>query len=300
MLFFALTFSFLSFCNAITLSCIYGLYLDITYYCIATVVDDKINQGVTKITGIHLSGKTNDDVQAIIFRDQNLDYVPKNITKFFKNNINFQIIGTSLKEISKFDLQQFPDLTYCGIRYNYLETIDGDLFSFTPKLVFIRIEGNRITNVGPNFLINLKYLQSIDFSRNQCLNYDSVNDTPDKIANLIRSLHHMCPPTADMVEKIVVSGPKLEAKILEKIFKKVWPEIGKLNSKVKIDRAKIKGLAYQVLKMKPEINELTSNVDKNQKNIEELINRVVELEKNIPDTNSTTWGPDETTNIPKI
>lgn len=83
----------------------------------------------------------------------------KTFFAFFNNIQGFRILNVNLKAISKFDLQEFSKLEQFISNENPIETIDGDLFSFTPKINYIQFRQNKITNVGPNLLSSLKDLR---------------------------------------------------------------------------------------------------------------------------------------------
>jgi hypothetical protein len=135
--------------------------------------------------------------------------------------------------------------------FNSIETVDGDLLLFTPEVEFLRLSHNKITNFGPNLLDNLINLSYMDLGENLCISQTAT--TPTEILNLIRSLAHLCPPTAQMIERIIVSGDKfvevteniednqsktqrLENRVL--YLERIIMEIDALN-KVKDDRLRI-------------------------------------------------------------
>jgi hypothetical protein len=215
MLFFAVILLFVGLCNGIILDCTYetesGSTLGCIYYCEAKLIRFNDGQSVIGVSQNHLSGKSDSDVKLIKFNNQTLDFIPQNISKFFKNIQSVDVISSSLKVVLKDDLQQFPELRFISFYDNLLETLDGDLFTYNPKLQFVSFHKNKITNVGPNLLRSLKSLSQVHFNSNVCISQHAFN--PSAILDLTRNLFIKCPPTVQMIEKIIVDGPKLQSKV---------------------------------------------------------------------------------------
>jgi hypothetical protein len=225
MLFYAITFLLLGFSNAMFLDCVYreefwsgnrNVYICDVKVVIRYNAEDRI---VTGVSMNHLSGKGNNDVTAIRFQNQQLDFIPQSINSYFNNIIGLRIESTTLKTITKFDLQQFPGLIYLYTYDNKFEAIEGDLFTFTPKVEDVRFGGSQITNVGTNLVHHLKNLRFLDFDRNVCISQWA--GTPNGINEIVRSLGQLCPPTAAMIERSVINGDKLDERMDEKIAVKV-------------------------------------------------------------------------------
>jgi hypothetical protein len=218
MLFFTLTLLFFGICNGIFLDCTYRAEswptLGSIYYCDAKLIRFNDGRSVTGVSQNHLSGKSDSDVKVINFNNQPIDLIPQNISKFFKNIQGLSVWSTSIKSVSKNDLQQFPELRLVDFYDNLLETLDGDLFTYNPKLEFVRFHKNKITNVGLNLLTSLKSLSYVDFNFNVCIT--QYTSTQSEIPDLIRNLAIKCPPTVAMIEKIIGEKiQKLEARLAE-------------------------------------------------------------------------------------
>jgi hypothetical protein len=215
MLFFTITLLFFGLCDGIILDCTYKTAywdsLGTIYYCDAKLIRFNDGQSVTGVSRNHLSGKSDSDVKGIKFYNQPMDSIPQNLSKFFKNVEGLLVWSASLKAVSKDDLQQFPELRYFGFYDNLLETLDGELFTYNPKLQWVDFEKNKITNVGPNLLRSLRSLTNVHFNSNVCI--DQQAKSPSAILDLIRNLAIKCPPTVAMIEKIIVDGPKLQSKV---------------------------------------------------------------------------------------
>lgn len=259
MLFLSTTFSLLGLCYGIILDCNFKTHdwnnLGNIYLCDAKVIQFTESRTVIGVSQSHLSEKTNDDVTGVRFNDQQLDFVPRNITGQLQNIRALEIGFTALKVITKFDLKQFPDLVNFYLVSNPLEALDGDLFEFTPNLQYLSFYGNKITNVGPNLLCNLKSLIYVTFNGNLCTNMTALN--PNEILDLSRRLAYVCPPSAEMIERIVVNGEKLETKLEENFAEKVESVIEELNENVEESERKLKELETQV----EELDEIIMEMD---------------------------------------
>jgi hypothetical protein len=278
MLFFAITVVFFGLCNGITLDCTFKQenYEQVgnTYICDARVTGGTGNINVTSITGGHWSGRNNNDVKGIQFNNQNLNFIPRGITSFFGNINTVRFLTTPVRGISKFDLQQFgSSLKHFVLYNNGLEAVDGDLFSLTRYIQFVSFGNNKITNVGPNIFGPLVgSLSELDFSNNLCVNW-RVNNV-NGVTDVKRRLNHACPPTADMIERIVVDGSKLANKVDERFDTR-------FNSKFNPSfdtRFETKFDDKFSVKIQPVTEEVSENFEYHQSRIRRLEVRVAELE----------------------
>jgi len=186
------------------------------YTCTATVNQYDDGRQVSGVSQNHMAGRNDSDVQAVWLYGQTLlNFIPEDIDRFFENLQGFAIERTSLKYVAKEDLHQFPKLETLQIRWNQLETLDGDLFIYNPSLRWFIFESNKLTNIGPNILSNLPNLTNAYFQSNLCIN--SYATSTSGIEDLKRSLAHQCPPSAEMLERFILSGETFETRVKEKI-----------------------------------------------------------------------------------
>lgn len=144
-----------------------------------------------KITGNHLQGMSDEDVEGFLMRSQELFQIPEGFGTFFPNLKGFYIRDSKVKTISKHDLQ-FQSLLYFYLAFNELEILDGDLFEFTPKLQDLYLQSNLIRHVGPNLLSSLDYLREAWFGSNQCIHRNAYNR--QEVLELMTELVELCPP----------------------------------------------------------------------------------------------------------
>lgn len=104
----------------------------------------KQNTVITSIKGAHLPGKTNSDVQAIIFMSKTAHFVPKGLNEFFPNLIAMKIVDCGLKSISREDLEGLENLSMMFLNNNELMSLPNDLFAKMPKLQMISMRANKL------------------------------------------------------------------------------------------------------------------------------------------------------------
>jgi Leucine-rich repeat (LRR) protein len=256
MLVFAATFLFFGLCNGIILECEYNTtdwnHLGNVYYCYAKVGQLNTGHAVTGVSGNHASGKTNDDVKAIYIVNQPLDFIPRDVNKYFKNIQGLLMRETKVKFISKFDLQQFPELRSFYINGNPIEAVDGDLFSFTKKLSYVDLGSNKITSVGANLFSDLKDLRALYFYGNSCLS-GYAHDNPTAALELSKRIVQACPLlTAEMVERTVNN---LQSKI-EPAAAKTNENAAKTNVNIAKTNKNVQDLQIQMRRLQVRLAEL--------------------------------------------
>jgi Leucine rich repeat len=255
MLVFAATFLFFGLCNGITLECKYDTgswaHLGNVYICYAKVGQLNTGHAVTGVSGSHASGKTNDDVKAIRIEHQALDFIPRDVNKYFKNIQGLFMLYTKVKFISKFDLQQFPELRFFYINNNLIEFLDDDLFAYTTNLRLVALDSNKITSVGANLFSGLKDLRTLWFLSNPCLS-EYVYDNPTAALNLSKRVVQACPVTAVMVERTVNN---LQS-IIEPAIAKTNANVAKTNENAAKTNVNVQDLQTQMRRLQVRLAEL--------------------------------------------
>lgn len=166
--------------------------LGAVYHCRPTVVETESENTLQDVSGKHLSGYSNDDVQYIFVEGQNLEIIPKNIENFFPNLLGIEWYNSNLMTVSADDLKPFPQLKVFSVYINHLLTVDGDLFQFTPNLRWISFYDNNIQHVGPDLLTQLVDLGYADFRSNVCIS--KLANTAQLLSDLNAQLISKCPP----------------------------------------------------------------------------------------------------------
>lgn len=160
------------------------------YRCSARVIQ---TDGPLQITGQHLQGRSDQDVEVFLVSFQELPQIPEGIESFFPNLIGFQIYMSRLRTVSKHVLK-YPSLRTLRLSHNNLVTLDSDLFAYTSKLENIDFDSNSLQHIGRNLLTGVDKLTHADFSINPCIKRTAINR--QQVLLLSAQLPISCPPAA--------------------------------------------------------------------------------------------------------
>lgn len=185
--------------GCIKVECNYGRD-DYSDYCckvqnsiFVTLKDDR---EITEVSGDHREGKTNDDVDCFYANGGTVNFVPLNITKFFKNVKVLDMYSTTLQEITKEDLRQFGDkLTVLHLGITRVKALESNLFQFNKNLVKIYLHGNKIEKIESGAFKGLEKLGTLTFEGNPCTTIERDEDAHDnhqKAQELIKRLENEC------------------------------------------------------------------------------------------------------------
>lgn len=173
-------------------------------------VNDRMLESVT---GTHQPGLTHSDVDGltIIDHDQNqINYIPENITDIFPKLTSLTFGFTRISRISPDDLMQFDGLKMFSSIYNPIKSLPRDLFKHNPDLEAIYFYGadgtltptedNSLSEIERGLLSNLDQLTTVVFSRHYCIQEPQFAYTRSQVIELNEKLPIMCPHPADRTE----------------------------------------------------------------------------------------------------
>jgi hypothetical protein len=163
------------------------------YTCTPEIYDDPLIPYEIYIKGNHEPDKKLlSDVRALaIYNQHELREIPKGLGIFFTYLLILKIYNSRIHTISAKDLQQFPRLTILWIEFTLIQTLDGNLFSYTPNIMWIQFRDNFIRHVGENLLTGFSYLGATVYFDEFCIKYSA--ETPEQIKELNRMLSEKCP-----------------------------------------------------------------------------------------------------------
>lgn len=192
--------------NAIALDCSYvnvpHSIVGSLYTCAARVLFDTEHiDDVLVVYGAHQGGNTNDDVHGLAINSQNMPFFPRNVESFFPNLKAFNFYNNSISNVSNNHLIPFPKLEFLDLQENFIDSLDGNLFTGLTSLKFISFNFNEVKHIGHD--INLPDTGSISFESNPCINQTAI--TPAEIVTLKHSLLVNCPPTISQIEDALES-----------------------------------------------------------------------------------------------
>lgn len=144
------------------------------------------------------NGKISNDtrVNGVMIVHQIVNYMPKFSDLLAQRLEYLQVSNCHLKDISKQDLQQFPQLKYLRLPNNDLKRLDRDLFEFNPQLESVAFSGNEnLKFVAENFLDSLTKLRFADFTCVRCVCFTA--STPELLKNFNEMLKIHCRDESD-------------------------------------------------------------------------------------------------------
>lgn len=269
----------LSSSNAVTFQCRFAyseyLPLGLNYSCEATVIDTGDPEYLFEVTGDHLEGRSNEDVEFLEVLFQDILYrMPYGITKFFPNLLGMEWFSGTLKSLEVYDLQPFYGLTVLSFAQNNLYSLDGDLFRYTPSLQLISFSENRLEHVGFDLFTKLSNLTFANFRYNPCIHFQA--DTPELILQLNEMLPLNCPPLDPPVTEPTTPDPgDCPVGCLDRISyleKTIYVETTDLRNEI-AELRKLNNVQGETI-----IN-LTENVEELQGELNEQRVRLTELER---------------------
>lgn len=172
-------------CNthAMIIYCDYGTMswngIEDIYECSVTAISAE--KEVTDIRGDHKGHNSNYDVEGLYVGNIHLTHIPKGIGRFFPSLRGIYLKNSGLQKISADDFKPFPYLTRFDSWNNKLESLDGNIFKYTPEMKWITFNNNSIIHVGENLLTNLaklwdpsnKEAKKVDFRSNPCIDFEA-------------------------------------------------------------------------------------------------------------------------------
>lgn len=163
-------------------------YLCVTQSVKLSSTDDRI---ITKVTGIHLQGKTNEDVDGFLTTFKTFKFFPQNLQETFKKATIICVAYAELPSITKDDLRQFGmQLAKLELHGNDLQVINADLFEFNQNLKDIDLSFNYIKVVGRGAFDGLNLLSDLYFFENPCYSGDAHK--PRDLKKLINKIEKHC------------------------------------------------------------------------------------------------------------
>jgi hypothetical protein len=153
---------------------------------------------VKSAVGKHERGKYNNDVEAITFRNTNVSYLPRNITKIFPNVKQLSVYNCGLLLLTREDLMGLENLEVLVICGNRLQSLPSDLFVGMQKLRKISFYSNRLEYMSSEILQPiLGQLQSANFQMNTKIGavYDPENpNSVESLQKLMEIIDRNCLP----------------------------------------------------------------------------------------------------------
>lgn len=198
------------------------------------LLDDRDEMNLMKITGSHLTGKTNKDVLGVKFLNQAVTRFPRGIENFFPNLEAIWCEVGELTAVTKDDFAPFPMLKQVHFYGHKIKVLNSDLFASNPNIMHVSFAGNPLRSIGSTTFTRLRELKSLYLAGANCIDKAAVNDRPG-VENILALLSAKCPPSFQMIQKDFLESFDFEKKIddqfTEKVSSLLW-KIFELEKKV--------------------------------------------------------------------
>lgn len=192
------------------------------YTCTAKVIFVGDPRVVTDVSHNHAAGKNHGDVQAVILRNRDMKFVPRDLHKFFPNLRSIDMYNSGVEEISREDLKNLTRLTEMNMRGNFIQVLRNDLFLDNTELQSLNFISNPMRHIDYKVFDPLKQLTSLHFELAVCLSQGFANNRAN-VELLIFRLFVNCPPTFEMTERRILEGTELRTATDKMIFTRVNP-----------------------------------------------------------------------------
>ena len=142
-------------------------YVGKVYYCDVTSLDNSLNNmTIDGYTGVHVAGRTDNDVRGIWIHNTNTKYIPSNLGLLSYLTV-FLVQNSNLIEIKAENFLGMQELEYLSLEDNKLTTLASDTFSTLTKLKHLSLSFNEIEVIPSNLFSNNLNLEEIDLTYNQ-------------------------------------------------------------------------------------------------------------------------------------
>lgn len=139
---------------------------------------------MSSVHGQHVTSYSNENVKSFTTNDKSLNFLSKDIGKYFPKIYYFDIDNPNLQVLSKYDLQFFENTRVLILKRSKIEVIDSDLFDFTPKIHTLVLSNNLIKSVGHGAFDKMPNLSTLKFENNPCYSTIASNDRSAVLKNI--------------------------------------------------------------------------------------------------------------------
>ena len=121
----------------------YFLYVGNVYLCYVTSLDNSLNNmTIDGFAGVHMAGRTDNNVKGIYIHDTNASYIPANLG-FSVHLTVLAVEKSNLIEIKAENFLGMQELQYLNLDSNKLSSLASDAFSTLTKLKLLTLVKNQ-------------------------------------------------------------------------------------------------------------------------------------------------------------
>ncbi|KAG5668068.1 hypothetical protein PVAND_016024 [Polypedilum vanderplanki] len=171
------------------------------------------------LKGKHSSGKTNENVQWLYFKNCEFTDFPKSFQEVFPNLISICITLSTLNNIDREHIKNWRNLTQIHIAKCQIKYLKGDLFRGLKNLRHISFFGNEIEEIEPDVFDGLKNLELLDLRKNS--NIDICFYKNEKSTNFLEEIKNeiklKCSPKILISQREFNEQNNTKRKILQRL-----------------------------------------------------------------------------------
>lgn len=131
------------------------------------VVVNQYDTFVTQVSGEHLQGKSDKDVQAVFFQNQKSFFIPFNMSSMFPSLSALRIESSELTYLNESTFQYSNRLTHLHLVDNKLKDAPSKIFNRLPGLIYLSLSANKIRYIDSELLIGVKNLRFFFIADNE-------------------------------------------------------------------------------------------------------------------------------------
>lgn len=119
------------------------------YTCVVSnLTISEPNTRIFKVHGVHLQGKGDNDVEALVISSCEMEFLPRGLHRIFPNLQALFLRYTKIHKIVREDLKCLKKLTGFRVVYGELASLPNDLFLDLPNLKYISFYHNEINKLS--------------------------------------------------------------------------------------------------------------------------------------------------------
>lgn len=169
--------------------------------------NQEVNASFTEVKGKHAQSKTNDDVQGLMLRNQNISYVPNEIAKFFPNLIRYEVSNSPLRVVLKDNFKGLRKLETLIIAYTLVTSLNPDTFDELSNLQQLRLHNNALQTVHYESFSKNRNLEILLLNNNKIT---FIHEDLLKASVKLREIHLQDNVIEDLREKTFSTNSNLE------------------------------------------------------------------------------------------
>ena len=159
--------------KAVKLFCKYYLDKDYGYACVISNVTSMLETDVFDISGTHLIGKTDENVNLVLVQSSNFVRIPSEIFTKYPALIYLSLSNVGVATLNENSFKNAKNLKTIWLNRNKITKLPGLLFKETPKLEQLMLIQNQISEINVNAFSGTSNLLRLDMSNNKIQTLES-------------------------------------------------------------------------------------------------------------------------------